>query len=131
MAERVLRDITIIIFRRFSVSSSLDLLRQQHLENHKLTGMQFKLHRHMSIQSPNSSSVQDHEISSPRKPRSVESPQSSPQVETPNWDVAALRIITFLSSRINPNVSFNMRFEYRLVEWVCLKMIRITRCVCA
>lgn len=103
MAERVLRDITIIIFRRFSVSSSLRALRQQHLENHKLTGIQFKLLRRKSIQSPavsvEESQAAEVEAVSP-KPA-----QSSPTSEdSPSWDAAALRIITFLSSRINPNV---------------------------
>lgn len=34
------------------------------------------------------------------------SPVSHLESTVPNWDAAALRIITFLSSRINPNVSF-------------------------
>ena len=34
------------------------------------------------------------------------SPVQAPQ---PGWDAAALRIITFLSSRINPNVSLRSR----------------------
>ena len=44
------------------------------------------------------------------------SPQSSSVEEIPNWDAAALRIITFLSSRINPNVSlYSSLFIHRLV----------------
>lgn len=108
VAERVLRDITIIIFRRFSVSSSLRALRQQHLENHKLTGIQFKLQRRRSIQSPISASEMEQaeqELSSPVKSVSPTSIQSIPSDEdSPSWNAAALRIITFLSSRINPNV---------------------------
>ena len=54
------------------------------------------------------------------------SPQSSSVEEVPNWDAAALRIITFLSSRINPNVShFSSLFIHRLVVLVFQKMILI------
>lgn len=99
VAERVLRDITIIIFRRFSSSTSLMELNQQHIQQHKLTGMQFKIQRGMSMHSVTST------------PKTDASDLSSPTVKTtspvdiaPSWDTAALRIITFLSSRINPNV---------------------------
>ena len=99
VAERVLRDITIIIFRRFSSSTSLMELNQQHIQQHKLTGMQFKIQRGMSMHSVTST------------PKTDASDLSSPTVKTtsptdiaPRWDTAALRIITFLSSRINPNV---------------------------
>lgn len=98
MAERVLRDITIIIFRHFSSSQSIMELNEQHMQQHKLTGMQFKIQRGMST----------HTLT-PETPDTT-SEQASPAVRNtageraPCWDVAALRIITFLSSRINPNV---------------------------
>ena len=99
MAERVLRDITIIIFRRFSESASLHEMREQHLQNHKMSGIELKRQRGMSLksQSITPQPVSDTEKSSPTI--SEESPKL-------NWDNAALRIITFLSSRINPNVGF-------------------------
>ena len=148
VAERVLRDITIIIFRRFSESSSLHLLREQHLHNHKITGMQVKRQRSMRIastvkgeeeskqaESDSSKSPQQAESDSSKSPQQAESdssksPQQMPSVPNPKdppaetpatvtpspvqapqpgWDAAALRIITFLSSRINPNVSLRSR----------------------
>ena len=148
VAERVLRDITIIIFRRFSESSSLHLLREQHLHNHKITGMQVKRQRSMRIastvkgeeeskqaESDSSKSPQQAESDSSKSPQQAESdssksPQQMPSVPNPKdppaetpatvtpspvqapqpgWDTAALRIITFLSSRINPNVSLRSR----------------------
>lgn len=148
VAERVLRDITIIIFRRFSESSSLHLLREQHLHNHKITGMQVKRQRSMRIastvkgeeeskqaESDSSKSSQQAESDSSKSPQQAESdssksPQQMPSVPNPKdppaetpatvtpspvqapqpgWDAAALRIITFLSSRINPNVSLRSR----------------------
>ena len=138
VAERVLRDITIIIFRRFSVSSSLKLLRQQHLENHKLTGIQFKLHRHRSIQSPSSPAEQGAENDVEGVPESVREviPEnnregmsrrvsegvplndndSDSDNDNPSWDSATYRIISFLSSRINPNVLHSITlFDCRLV----------------
>ena len=129
VAERVLRDITIIIFRRFSESSSLHLLREQHMQNHKITGMQVKRQRSMRITSSvkgdcESSAKGDGESSakgdgeSPAKgdsesPAKEDSPTMQEATRTPilpsspqaGWDAAALRIITFLSSRINPNVT--------------------------
>ena len=61
--------------------------------------MQFKIQRGMSMHSVTST------------PKTDASDLSSPTVKTtspvdiaPSWDTAALRIITFLSSRINPNV---------------------------
>ena len=137
VAERVLRDITIIIFRRFSESSSLHLLREQHLHNHKITGMQVKRQRSMRIastvkgeeeskqaESDSSKSSQQAESDSSKSPQqmpSVPNPKDPPaetpatvtpfpvQAPQPGWDAAALRIITFLSSRINPNVSLRSR----------------------
>ena len=137
VAERVLRDITIIIFRRFSESSSLHLLREQHLHNHKITGMQVKRQRRMRIastvkgeeeskqaESDSSKSPQQAESDSSKSPQqmpSVPNPKDPPaetpatvtpspvQAPQPGWDAAALRIITFLSSRINPNVSLRSR----------------------
>ena len=137
VAERVLRDITIIIFRRFSESSSLHLLREQHLHNHKITGMQVKRQRSMRIESTvkgeeeskqaesdSSKSPQQAESDSSKSPQqmpSVPNPKDPPaetpatvtpspvQAPQPGWDAAALRIITFLSSRINPNVSLRSR----------------------
>lgn len=137
VAERVLRDITIIIFRRFSESSSLHLLREQHLHNHKITGMQVKRQRSMRIastvkgeeeskqaESDSSKSPQQAESDSSKSPQqmpSVPNPKDPPaetpatvtpspvQAPQPGWDAAALRIITFLSSRINPNVSLRSR----------------------
>ena len=137
VAERVLRDITIIIFRRFSESSSLHLLREQHLHNHKITGMQVKRQRSMRIastvkgeeeskqaESDSSKSPQQAESDSSKSPQqmpSVPNPKDPPaetpatvtpspvQAPQPGWDTAALRIITFLSSRINPNVSLRSR----------------------
>lgn len=47
----------------------------------------------------------EQELSSPVKSVSPTSTQSIPSDEdSPSWNAAALRIITFLSSRINPNV---------------------------
>ena len=137
VAERVLRDITIIIFRRFSESSSLHLLREQHLHNHKITGMQVKRQRSMRIastvkgeeeskqaESDSSKSSQQAESDSskssqqmPSVPNPKDPPAETPATVTPSpvqapqpgWDAAALRIITFLSSRINPNVSLRSR----------------------
>ena len=137
VAERVLRDITIIIFRRFSESSSLHLLREQHLHNHKIMGMQVKRQRSMRIastvkgeeeskqaESDSSKSPQQAESDSSKSPQqmpSVPNPKDPPaetpatvtpspvQAPQPGWDAAALRIITFLSSRINPNVSLRSR----------------------
>ena len=137
VAERVLRDITIIIFSRFSESSSLHLLREQHLHNHKITGMQVKRQRSMRIastvkgeeeskqaESDSSKSPQQAESDSSKSPQqmpSVPNPKDPPaetpatvtpspvQAPQPGWDAAALRIITFLSSRINPNVSLRSR----------------------
>lgn len=94
----MLRDITIIIFRHFSSSQSIMELNEQHLQQHKLTGMQFKIKRGMSTQTL-----------SPETPDTT-SEQTFPSIHNttgeraPCWDVAALRIISFLSSRINPNV---------------------------
>ena len=99
VAERVLRDITIIIFRRFSSSTSLMELNQQHIQQHKLTGMQFKIQRGMSMHSVTST------------PKTDASDLSSPTVKTtspvdiaPSWDTAALRIITFLMLAMRPSV---------------------------
>lgn len=149
VAERVLRDITIIIFRRFSESSSLHLLREQHMHNHKITGMQVKRQRSMRITSgvkgeeesesvklavkqgvvnestvkqgvvsestvkqgaaKQSTTKQDTSNQPPTTHNNIETPltttpsPSQPSAQ-PGWDAAALRIITFLSSRINPNV---------------------------
>lgn len=126
VAERVLRDITIIIFRRFSESSSLHLLREQHLHNHKITGMQVKRQRSMRIASTvkgeeESKQAESDSSKSPQQMPSVPNPKDPPaetpatvtpspvQAPQPGWDAAALRIITFLSSRINPNVSLRSR----------------------
>ena len=126
VAERVLRDITIIIFRRFSESSSLHLLREQHLHNHKITGMQVKRQRSMRIASTvkgeeESKQAESDSSKSPQPMPSVPHPKDPPaetpatvtpspvQAPQPGWDAAALRIITFLSSRINPNVSLRSR----------------------
>ena len=74
-------------------------LNQQHIQQHKLTGMQFKIQRGMSMHSTTSTPKTDaSDLSSP----TVKT--SSPAEIAPSWDMAALRIITFLSSRINPNV---------------------------
>ena len=40
------------------------------------------------------------------------SPVSHSESTIPNWDAAALRIITFLSSRINPNVALTGSVEF-------------------
>ena len=141
VAERVLRDITIIIFRRFSESSSLHLLREQHMHNHKITGMQVKRQRSMRIssgvkgdeealrrsggqqgsselssgQQGSLESASPKESTSPIQPTPTQSTPTThtPQPHTPStqpgWDAAALRIITFLSSRINPNVPLRRR----------------------
>ena len=136
VAERVLRDITIIIFRRFSESSSLHLLREQHMHNHKITGMQVKRQRSMRIssgvkgdeealrrsggQQGSLESASPKESTSPTQPTPTQSTPTThtptthtPQPHTPStqpgWDAAALRIITFLSSRINPNVPLRRR----------------------
>ena len=73
-------------------------MREQHLQNHKMSGIELKRQRGMSLksQSITPQPVSDTEKSSPTV--SEESPKL-------NWDNAALRIITFLSSRINPNVN--------------------------
>lgn len=112
VAERVLRDITIIIFRRFSASTSLHEMREQHLHNHKVTGHQVKRQREMSLSTTASLSTKDsspfpsQEEQIPNSPSSPsENEDQSGITEQPlGWDAAALRIITFLSSRINPNV---------------------------
>ena len=110
VAERVLRDITIIIFRRFSTSASLNEMRVQHFHNHRMTGQQLKRQREMSISLTRSTSADNIATSTPSissQPQdqlgeTVSSPSSSNHVL--GWDAAALHIITFLSSRINPNV---------------------------
>lgn len=112
VAERVLRDITIIIFRRFSTSTSLHELREQHLYNHKVTGHQVKRQREMSLSTTTSLSTKDSSPSPSQEEQMPNSPSSSSENEDQSgineqplgWDAAALRIITFLSSRINPNV---------------------------
>lgn len=136
VAERVLRDITIIIFRRFSESSSLHLLREQHMHNHKITGMQVKRQRSMRIssgvkgdeealrrsggQQGSLESASPKESTSPIQPTPTQPTPTQPTPTThtpqphtpstqPGWDAAALRIITFLSSRINPNVPLRRR----------------------
>lgn len=110
VAERVLRDITIIIFRRFSTSTSLNEMRVQHFYNHRMTGQQLKRQREMSINLTHSTSTDNISNSTPST-SSQPQEQSGEMTSSPTssnhvlgWDAAALHIITFLSSRINPNV---------------------------
>ena len=91
-------------------------MREQHLQNHKMSGIELKRQRGMSLksQSITPQPVSDTEKSSPTV--SEESPKL-------NWDNAALRIITFLSSRINPNVNLLKDCESRHVVLEYQKMI--------
>ena len=78
-------------------------MHQQQIQNHKLTGIQYKIQRGMSIHSNTLTPYSN-----------IDSDSSTPVVRAsendtpmPSWDAAALHIITFLSSRINPNVGVN------------------------
>ena len=60
------------------------------------------------------------------------SPVSRPESAIPNWDAAALRIITFLSSRINPNVALRKRIlNRRRAVSAFPKTNPTTRCISA
>ena len=91
-------------------------MREQHLQNHKMSGIELKRQRGMSLksQSITPQPVSDTEKSSPTV--SEESPKL-------NWDNAALSLITFLSSRINPNVNLLKDYEGRHVVLEYQKMI--------
>lgn len=88
--------------------------------------MQVKRQRSMRIASTvkgeeESKQAESDSSKSPQQMPSVPNPKDPPaetpatvtpspvQAPQPGWDAAALRIITFLSSRINPNVSLRSR----------------------
>lgn len=87
-------------------------MRVQHLHNHRMTGQQIKRQREMSISITRSASSDTNTTPTPstsdQPPEQTEEMVASPSSSNLalGWDAAALHIITFLSSRINPNVRF-------------------------